>query len=140
MAVQKRADAVWNGSLLEGSGRVTGASSAVEVALSWPKRAEEGEQSTSPEELLAAAHAACYAMALSHALAQGGSPPDELRVSATVSFQAGEGVTGSHLEVHGQVPGVDRAAFEQAASAAAETCPISKALAGVEITHSASLE
>jgi osmotically inducible protein OsmC len=137
--VQKRADAVWNGDLMSGNGTVKGASGAVDVAVTWPKRAEEGEGSTSPEELIAAAHAACYAMALSHGLAQGGNAPEELRVSATVSFQAGEGITGSHVAVRGRVPGIDQAAFEDAAAAAAEGCPVSKALAGVEITHEATL-
>jgi osmotically inducible protein OsmC len=140
MAVEKRADAVWKGSLLEGSGTVKGASGAVDVSVSWPKRAEEGAQSTSPEELIAAAHASCFAMALSHGLTQGGTPPEELRVTATVGFQAGEGITGSHLEVHGRVPGIDERAFTSAAAAAAESCPVSKALAGVEITHSAALD
>jgi len=140
MAVQKRADAVWNGDLMSGSGTVAGASGAVDVAVTWPKRAEEGEGSTSPEELIAAAHAACYAMALSHGLAQGGNAPEELRVTAAVSFQAGEGITGSRLEVRGKVPGIDQAAFDEAAAAAAEGCPVSKALAGVAITHTATLD
>jgi osmotically inducible protein OsmC len=140
MAVQKRADAVWNGDLMSGSGTVKGASGAVDVAVDWPRRSEEGEGSTSPEELIAAAHAACYAMALSHGLAQGGNAPDELRVTATVSFQAGEGITGSRLEVRGKVPGIDQAAFEAAAAAAADGCPVSQALAGVAITHEATLD
>jgi osmotically inducible protein OsmC len=140
MAVEKRADAVWNGDLMSGNGTVEGASGAVDVAVTWPKRAEEGEGSTSPEELIAAAHAACYAMALSHGLAQGGNAPEELRVTATVGFQAGEGITGSHIDVQGRVPGVDQAAFEEAAAGAAANCPVSKALAGVEITHTATLE
>jgi lipoyl-dependent peroxiredoxin len=140
MAVQKRADAVWNGDLMSGNGTVKGASGAVDVAVTWPKRAEEGEGSTSPEELIAAAHAACYAMALSHGLAQGGNAPEELRVTATVSFQAGEGITGSRLEVRGKVPGIDQAAFDEAAAAAAAGCPVSKALAGVAITHEATLD
>ena len=139
MAVEKRASATWKGSLMEGSGSVTAASGAFAVDVSWPRRAEEGAEATSPEELIAAAHAACYCMALSHGLSQGGSPPDELQVTATVGFQPGEGITGSHLEVKGTVPGVDASAFEEAAATAAENCPVSKALAGVKITHSASL-
>lgn len=139
MAVQKRADAVWNGSLLEGSGTVKAASGSFDLGVSWPKRSEQGEEATSPEELIAAAHAACYAMALSHGLAQGGNPPDELQITATVGFQPGEGITGSHLDVRGRVPGLDKAAFEEAAAGAAANCPVSKALAGVDITHSATL-
>jgi osmotically inducible protein OsmC len=140
MAVEKRAEAVWKGNLLEGSGTVTGASGAIrDLAVSWPKRAEQGEDATSPEELIAAAHATCYSMALSHGLAQGGNPPDELRVTARVGFQPGQGITGVHLDVTGRVPGIDAAGFESAAAAAAEGCPVSKALAAVPITHSASL-
>jgi lipoyl-dependent peroxiredoxin len=139
MAVEKRASAVWKGSLLEGSGTVTAASGAFELGVSWPKRAEQGAEATSPEELIAAAHAACYCMALSHGLSQGGTPPDTLEVTATVGFQPGEGITGSHLDVRGRVPGVDQGGFAAAAAAAAEGCPVSKALAGVEITHAATL-
>jgi lipoyl-dependent peroxiredoxin len=139
MAVEKRASAVWKGNLLEGSGTVTAASGAFEVGVSWPKRAEQGAEATSPEELIAAAHAACYCMALSHGLSQDGTPPESLEVTATVGFQPGEGITGSHLDVRGNVPGVDEAGFEAAAATAAENCPVSKALAGVEITHTAAL-
>jgi osmotically inducible protein OsmC len=139
MAVEKRAEAVWNGSLTDGSGGVRSASGAFEVAVTWPRRAQEGEGSTSPEELIAGAHASCFAMALSHGLTQAGNPPEELRVTARVGFQPGEGITGSRLEVEGRVPGIDQAAFEQAAATAASSCPVSKALAGVEITHSARL-
>jgi len=140
MAVEKRAEAVWSGSLLEGSGRVSAASGAfTDLSVTWPRRAEQGEEATSPEELIAAAHAACYCMALSHGLAQGGNPPEELRVSARVGFQPGQGITGVHLDVRGSVPGIDAAGFAEAAAAAAAGCPVSKALAGVEITHSAAL-
>jgi lipoyl-dependent peroxiredoxin len=140
MAVEKRAEALWKGNLLEGSGTAAGASGSFDVAVTWAKRSEEGAGSTSPEELIAAAHASCYAMALSHGLAGDGTPPGELRVTATVGFQAGEGITGSHLDVRGRVSGNDQAGFERAAAAAAESCPVSKALAGVSITHSATLE
>jgi osmotically inducible protein OsmC len=141
MAVEKRANAVWNGSLVDGSGTVSTASGSLAgLAVSWPKRSEEGEGSTSPEELIAAAHATCFAMALSHGLTQGGNPPDELRVQATVGFQAGEGITGIKLDVHGKVPGIDQAAFAEAAAGAAANCPVSKALAGVSISHTATLD
>ena len=141
MAVEKQASAVWQGNLLEGSGTVTAASGAfTDLEVTWPKRAEQGSDATSPEELIAAAHAACYCMALSHGLTEAGTPPEELRVTARVGFQPGEGITGSQLEVRGRVPGTDQAAFEQAAAGAAENCPVSKALAGIRITHSATLE
>jgi osmotically inducible protein OsmC len=140
MAVEKRADAVWRGNLLEGEGSVAGASGAFDVAVSWPKRSEQGADASSPDELIAAAHASCYAMALSHGLAQGGTPPEELRVTATVTFQAGEGIKSSHIEVRGRVPGIGEEGFAAAAAGAAENCPVSKALAGVAISHSATLE
>jgi osmotically inducible protein OsmC len=139
MAVDKRATAVWHGSLTEGGGSVKAASGAFAVDVSWPRRAEQGADATSPEELIAAAHATCYCMALSHGLTQAGTPPEELEVTATVGFQPGEGITGSHLDVQGRVPGADEAAFSAAAAAAAENCPVSKALAGVSITHTATL-
>ena len=107
--------------------------------MTWAKRAEQGPEETSPEELIAAAHAACFCMALSHGLAQDGNPPEELQVTATVGFQPGQGITGSQLDVQGRVPGLDDSGFEGAAATAAAECPVSKALAGVEITHSARL-
>ncbi len=141
MAVEKRAEAVWQGSLTEGRGVVTPASGAFQaLEVTWPKRAEAGAEATSPEELIAAAHVACYAMALSHALSQGGTPPEELRVTATVGFQPGEGITGIALAVRGNVPGIDQAAFGEAAAGAAQNCPVSKALAAVPITHTAALD
>ncbi len=140
MAVHKRADAIWRGSVAEGAGHVSTASGTLkDVEITWPKRSEQGEEVTSPEELIAAAHASCFAMALSGGLSRGGNPPDELRVRATVGFQAGEGITGVQLDVTGKVPGIDQAAFEEAAAGAAANCPVSKALAGVEITHTAAL-
>ena len=140
MAVEKRADAVWKGSLVDGSGAVSTASGTLtDTAVTWRMRSEEGEGATSPEELIAAAHAACYSMALSHGLTQGGNPPDELRVTARVGFQPGQGITGIHLEVTGRVSGIDAGAFEAAAAGAAEDCPVSKALSAVPITHAAKL-
>jgi osmotically inducible protein OsmC len=135
MAVESRADATWEGDLLSGSGRVTPASGAFpQLPLTWSARSESRENGTSPEELIAAAHAACYSMALSLGLAQGGHPPERLDTSARVRFQAGEGITGIQLSVRGRVPGLDAAGFQQAAEAAKETCPVSKALAGVKIS------
>jgi osmotically inducible protein OsmC len=142
MATDRTAHASWTGSLLEGSGRIervgTGAFGPLDV--DWSARAEAQGSKTSPEELIAAAHAACFSMALSHALAQAGTPPERLETSATVGFQPGEGITRIALTVTGVVPGIDEAAFAEAAEGAKEGCPVSKALAGVpEITLDATL-
>src|SRR5579875_336351 len=142
MATDRRAEVVWQGSLMDGSGTVVSTTSGKigEQPVSWPNRSEDSPSATSPEELIAAAHAACFAMALSHALANGGNAPDELRTSSTVTFQPGEGITKIALTVEGRVPGLDAAAFEEAARDAKENCPVSKALAGVpEITLEARL-
>ena len=143
MATERRADVTWNGSLMEGSGTITKTTSGAigEQKVSWAARSEDGQSgTTSPEELIASAHAACFAMALSHALAQAGNAPDELQTSATVTFQPGTGITSIALTVEGTVPGIDAAAFEQAAQTAKENCPVSKALAGVpEMTVEARL-
>ena len=142
MATDRRADVKWQGSLMEGSGTIRSTTSGKlgEQKVSWPNRAEDNPDATSPEELIAAAHAACFSMALSHALAQAGNAPDELNTSATVTFQPGEGITKIALAVEGTVPGIDETAFEEAARTAKENCPVSKALAGVpEITLDARL-
>jgi len=142
MATDRRAEVVWQGSLMEGSGTIVATTSGAigTQQVSWPNRAEDSPTSTSPEELIAAAHAACFSMALSHGLAQAGNPPDELRTSATVTFQPGQGITKIALTVEGNVPGIDADAFRQAAEGAKANCPVSKALAGVpEITLDARL-
>jgi lipoyl-dependent peroxiredoxin len=142
MATDRRADVTWQGSLMDGSGRIESTTSGVIGGLdvSWPSRSEEPGGKTSPEELIAAAHATCFSMALSHGLAQAGNAPDKLETSATVTFQPGEGITKIALTVRGTVPGVDEAGFQQAAQAAKENCPVSQALASVpEITLDASL-
>jgi lipoyl-dependent peroxiredoxin len=133
MATDRRAEVIWNGSLMDGSGTIRSTTSGAlgELPVSWAARTEDATGGkTSPEELIAAAHAACFSMALSHRLAQGGTPPDELHTSATVTFQPGEGITRVALTVEGRVPGIDAAAFAQAAVGAKENCPVSKALAG----------
>ena len=143
MATDRRADVTWQGSLMEGSGTIRSTTSGKlgEQKVSWPNRAEDNPDATSPEELIAAAHAACFSMALSHALAQGGNAPEELQTSATVTFQPGEGITKIALTVEGRVPGIDEAAFKEAADGAKQNCPVSKALAGVpEITLDARLQ
>jgi osmotically inducible protein OsmC len=142
MATDRRAEVTWRGSLMDGSGTITSTTSGVigEQPVSWPSRAEDGPKQTSPEELIAAAHAACFSMALSHGLAQAGNAADELQTSATVTFQPGEGITKIALTVRGTVPGLDPDAFKEAAETAKANCPVSKALAGVpEITLDASL-
>jgi lipoyl-dependent peroxiredoxin len=141
MAVQSSADATWQGDLAGGSGTVRVASGAFpEQTLTWRARAESRESGTSPEELIAAAHAGCFSMALSFGLSQAGHPPERLDTSARVSFQAGEGITAIHLTVRGRVPGLDEQAFREAAEGAKANCPVSKALAGVpEITLDAAL-
>jgi lipoyl-dependent peroxiredoxin len=143
MATDRRAEVTWNGSLLEGSGRIDSSTSGVlgGQTVSWKARStDESGGSTSPEELIAAAHAACFSMALSSGLAKEGHPPDELKTSATVTFQPGEGITKIALAVEGTVPGVDADSFRAAAEGAKENCPVSKALASVpEITLEARL-
>jgi len=134
MATERRAEVTWNGSLMEGSGTITSTTTGAigEQAVTWAARSTDATGgATSPEELIAAAHAACFSMALSHGLAQQGHAPEELRTSATVTFQPGEGITKIALTVEGRVPGADDDAFLQAAEAAKKDCPVSKALAGV---------
>jgi osmotically inducible protein OsmC len=142
MATERRADVTWTGSLIEGAGTIhpVGSGAFGPLEVSWPARAENPDGKTSPEELIAAAHAACFAMALSHGLAQSGTPPERLDTSATVTFVPGTGITKVHLSVRGVVPGVDEAAFRQAADGAKANCPVSKALAGVpDVTLDAAL-
>ena len=135
MATTRRAAAVWDGSLMQGSGQVTFESSGLGTyPVSWPARAEEPGGVTSPEELIAAAHATCFSMALSHGLSQAGTPPTRLRTSAEVDFQPGTGITGIRLRVSGDVPGLDAGGFAAAAEAAKTGCPVSQALAAVPIS------
>ena len=140
MATNRRATAHWEGSLMEGAGRVTLESSGIGTYdVTWASRADDPGGRTSPEELIAAAHAACFSMALSHALTQAGSPPESLDTSADVTFQPGEGITGIKLTVRGTVPGIAADAFNEAAEGAKANCPVSKALAGTTITLDSSL-
>ncbi len=140
MATTRTAETHWEGSLMEGAGRVTMASSRVGTYdVSWPSRAEEANGKTSPEELIAAAHSSCYSMALSHALAQAGTPPTSLDTTAEVTFVPGTGITGIHLSVVGVVDGVSADDFTAAAEAAKTGCPVSQALTGTTITLDARL-
>ena len=143
MATNRTAEVTWHGDLMSGSGRVDSVTSGAIGALDvvWHARSEDGAAKTSPEELIAAAHAACFSMALSNGLGQAGHAPEELKTSATVTFQPGEGITKIALAVAGKVPGMDDNAFQEAAKTAKENCPVSKALAAVpEISLSARLE
>jgi lipoyl-dependent peroxiredoxin len=146
MAATRTATVTWNGNLATGSGTVSAGTSNLftDLPVSWAARTEAPSGQTSPEELLAAAHASCFSMQLSVGLDRAGTPPDHLHVSATVTFdKVGEAwsVTTSQLDVVGVVPGIDDAAFEAAAQAARDGCPVSRALAGnVEMSVSAALE
>jgi len=114
---------------MEGAGQVTLESSGVGTFdVSWPARTEQANGKTSPEELLGAAHATCYSMSLSHALAQAGTPPTAIDTSADVTFQPGKGITGIVLKVSGSVPGITAAQFAEAAKDAKTNCPVSGAL------------
>ena len=144
MATERTAEVTWRGSLLEGDGTIDSVGSGAfgPLEVTWAARAEDVSPGhTSPEELIAAAHAACFSMALSHGLAQAETPPTELKTTATVTFVPGEGITKIVIHARGDVPGLDDAGFRAAAEAAKDNCPVSKALAGnVEITLDARLE
>jgi lipoyl-dependent peroxiredoxin len=132
----------WSGDLLGGSGTIESVGSGAfgSLPVTWEARAEEPGGNTSPEELIAAAHAACFCMALSGALAKQGNPPEALSASATVTFVPGTGITKSVLDVEGTVPGLDEAGFREAAEGAKENCPVSQALKGnVELSVTARL-
>ncbi|MEA2213302.1 MAG: lipoyl-dependent peroxiredoxin [Solirubrobacteraceae bacterium] len=145
MAMAERsATTVWEGSLPKGKGTLNGASGALsDLGVSWASRTERSNGQTSPEELIAAAHSSCFSMAMSNELSQSGSDPERLEVTAKVTLDEQDGaptVTTSELTVTGKVPGIDQAGFESAAQEAGKNCPISRALAGVQISVSATLE
>jgi lipoyl-dependent peroxiredoxin len=139
----RSANVTWNGDLMSGSGTIdeVGSGAFGPLDVSWPARSEEASGGkTSPEELIAAAHASCFSMALAGGLARAGTAPERLSTSATVTFVPGTGITKIALSVRGTVPGLDAAAFAEAAETAKQNCPVSKALAGVgEITLDAQL-
>jgi osmotically inducible protein OsmC len=142
MATERKADVVWQGDLMNGSGTIQSVTSGAigPLDVSWPSRSAEPNGQTSPEELIASAWAACFSMALSHGLAQAGNAPEKLETSAVVTFQPGEGITKGALSVRGTVPGLDEAGFREAAEAAKAGCPVSKALSGIpDVTLDASL-
>ena len=140
MPTTRTASTHWEGTLFEGAGKVTLESSGIGTYdVSWPARAEEPNGKTSPEELIAAAHASCFSMAFSARLAKNETPPERLETSAVVTFVPGTGITGVELSVTGKVPGITAEQFEEAAQTAKEACPVSQALKAVPITLDAAL-
>jgi osmotically inducible protein OsmC len=140
---ERTAEVSWRGDLLEGSGTIESVGSGAfgPLPVSWKARAEAPDGETSPEELIAAAHAACFSMALSHDLAQSGFVPETLSSVAHVTFVPGTGITGIVLDVEGVVPGVDEAEFREAAGRARDGCPVSLAVKGnVDVTVRATLK
>jgi osmotically inducible protein OsmC len=141
---ERTANTAWDGNLPRGSGTLNAGSGALkDLNVTWASRTQRSEGKTSPEELTAAAHSSCFSMALANELSEGGHDPEHLDVTAKVTLDEKDGaptVTTSELTVTGRVPGIDQAAFEQAAQAAGRNCPISRALAGVDISVSATLQ
>jgi osmotically inducible protein OsmC len=140
MATTRTAQGHWEGSLTEGKGTVSLESSGLgSYDLTWAARAESPNGLTSPEELLGAAHAGCYSMALSNNLAKAGSTPESVDVKSDVTFQPGTGITGIRLTVRGRVPGLTNEQFVEYATETGKTCPVSQALAATPITVDAAL-
>ncbi|MFC9335386.1 OsmC family protein [Arthrobacter sp. NPDC057009] len=140
MATTRNAHTVWTGSLVEGSGNTTLDSSGLGTFdVTWKARTEAAEGKTSPEELIAAAHSACFSMAFSHELSQAGFTPEEVNTKAEVGFQPGTGITGSHLTLNARIPGISEEDFQRIAESAKKGCPVSQALTGIEITLDATL-
>ena len=140
--MDRHATAVWKGNLKEGTGTLDSQSGALK-ALPYSFRArfedESGKSGTNPEELIAAAHAGCFAMQLSHFLAENGTPADSLDAKAVVTLIPGTGITQSAISLTGKVPGIDKAKFEELANKAKEGCPVSKALGAIKVTLDAKL-
>ncbi|MBX3097985.1 MAG: OsmC family peroxiredoxin [Salinibacterium sp.] len=140
MAVTSEATTLWFGDLLSGSGTTSlDSSDAAEFPVTWAARSEGVAGKTNPEELLGAAHSACYSMAFANALATNGTPPESLQVTAGVTFVPGQGITGSHLVVSATIPGLTAEDFQRLAEDAKQNCPVSQALAGIPITLEATL-
>lgn len=135
MAVTSTGSATWKGTLTEGSGTARLATTGLgSFDIAWQSRAEGSRGTTTPEELLGAAHAACYSMALSHTLGQRGLTAESIETNSAVTFQAGEGITGIALEVTARVPGLAADDFDAIAQEVKESCPVSAALAAVPIS------
>ena len=140
--MKRHANAVWSGDLKSGKGQITaqsGALSANPYSFSARFEDESGKSATNPEELLAAAHASCFAMQLSHFLAENGTPAAKLDATATVELVPGKGITGSALKLVGTVPGIENAKFQELANKAKAECPVSRALGAIDMTLDASL-
>lgn len=138
----RKAEAQWEGNLAQGSGRLTLGSGAFDGPYSFKSRFEEGEAATNPEELIGAAHAGCFTMALTAALSRAGQPPTRIHTTANVKLEkVGEGfsITNINLETEAEIPGMDDATFQRFAQDAKQNCPVSKALAGTDISLTASL-
>jgi lipoyl-dependent peroxiredoxin len=141
MPVTRTAETQWTGDLPSGGGTVSFASSGLtDTEVTWKARSEGSDAVTSPEELIAAAHSSCLSMALTAGLAKAGATPESVRTKAEVTFQPGDGITGIHLTVRAQASGITPEDFAEAAEGAKQNCPVSKALAGTEITLDAALE
>ncbi|WP_100810443.1 MULTISPECIES: OsmC family peroxiredoxin [unclassified Microbacterium] len=140
MSVTSEASTAWKGSLMDGSGTVAlDTSGAGTFDVNWKARSQGSSSVTTPEELIAAAHSSCFSMALSHALSENGTPPESVDTTASVTFVPGTGITGSHLNVNAVVPGLSAEDFARIAQDAKTGCPVSQALAGIEITLEATL-
>ncbi len=140
MSVTSEATTLWLGDLTSGSGTTSlDSSDGGEFPVTWAARSGGGGDTVTPEELLGAAHSACFSMAFAHALTGNGTPPERLQVTAAVTFVPGTGITGSHLLVNAAVPGISEEDFQRIAAEAKAGCPVSQALAGIEITLEASL-
>jgi osmotically inducible protein OsmC len=140
MSVTSEASTSWSGSLTAGSGEVAlESSNQGPLPVDWKARSEGSTSVTTPEELLAAAHSACFSMALSHALTENGTPPEKVETTASVTFIPGTGISGSHLNVNATVPGISPEDFARIAGEAKTGCPVSQALAGIDITLEATL-
>lgn len=138
----RKAEAQWEGSLAEGSGRLSVGSGAFDGPYSFKSRFEEGQSATNPEELIGAAHAGCFTMALTAQLSRAGKPPSRIHTTAQVKLEkVGEGfsITRIDLETNAEIPGIDDETFQRYAQEAKQNCPVSKALAGTEITLNAKL-
>jgi osmotically inducible protein OsmC len=140
MALTSEATTLWFGDLTSGKGTTSlDSSDAAEFPVTWAGRTEGEPGKTNPEELIGAAHSACFSMAFSNILAQNGTPPESLQVTAAVTFVPGEGITGSHLLVSAKIPNLGEEDFQRLAEDAKANCPVSQALAGTSITLEASL-
>jgi osmotically inducible protein OsmC len=140
MALTSEATTLWFGDLKSGKGTTSlDSSDLAEFPVTWAARTEGQAGKTNPEELLGAAHSACFSMAFSLGLAENGTPPESLQVTAAVTFVPGEGITGSHLLVSAKIPGLSEEDFQRLAEDAKANCPVSQALAGIPITLEASL-